>query len=325
MNEDVKQTLLQATPWLRDAESEEEQMRAVANYLDSAAMRVRHGKLVADLAERQNADGGWAWMPEGKSSLWVTQAVLQKVKGEDLDTGKTALKYVDREEQRYYDRWIKPYLKKGIDCQPTNIDYLYMRSFYGKGATEAYKYYYANALKRYRDYEHLYTQAQLALIFQRAGDNQAGARPHPPPQGEEPHQRRDGHLLARQPLVLVVVPAPHRDPSPSYTGLQRGDPQDTAFIGQMQQWLLKQKQTTHWGNDEATVKAIDALMVGSGSGNTRDSRNSGFSRDSRFIVFGTEMTAQSRRPRGLPPAAVDGRRPRCASRQRQQRHRHQQA
>ena len=171
MNDDVKQTALQATPWLRDAESEEEQMRAVANYLDSAAMRVRHGKLVADLAGRQNADGGWAWMPEGKSSLWVTQAVLQKVKGENLDTRK-ALRFVDSEQQRYYERWIKPYIKK-YKWQPTDIDYLYMRSLYGKAGTEAYKFYYANALKHYKEYDNLYTQAQLALIFHRHGDSKA--------------------------------------------------------------------------------------------------------------------------------------------------------
>ena len=30
----------------------------------------------------------------------------------------------------------------------------------------------------------------------------------------------------------------------------------------MQQWLLKQKQTSHWGNDRATVEAISALMIG---------------------------------------------------------------
>ena len=111
MNNDVKQTALQATPWLRDAESEEEQMRAVANYLDTASMRAQHDKLLADLAGRQNSDGGWAWMPDGKSSLWVTQAVLQKVKGEDLDT-KKALRYVDNEQQRYFERWVKPYIKK---------------------------------------------------------------------------------------------------------------------------------------------------------------------------------------------------------------------
>ena len=29
----------------------------------------------------------------------------------------------------------------------------------------------------------------------------------------------------------------------------------------MQQWLLKQKQTTHWGNDRATVEAISALVT----------------------------------------------------------------
>ena len=38
-------------------------------------------------------------------------------------------------------------------------------------------------------------------------------------------------------------------------------PQDTLSIALMQQWLLKQKQTTHWGNDRATVEAISALVT----------------------------------------------------------------
>ena len=84
-----------------------------------------------------------------------------------------ALAYIDREQQRHYDKYIKPYLKKGYKWQPDNIDYLYTRSFYGKASTEAYRFYYSNALKNYKTYDNLYTQAQLALIFQRHGDSKA--------------------------------------------------------------------------------------------------------------------------------------------------------
>lgn len=291
MNDDVKQTALQATPWLRDAESEEEQMRAVANYLDSAAMRVRHGKLVADLAERQNADGGWAWMPEGKSSLWVTQAVLQKVKGEDLDTRK-ALRFVDSEQQRYYERWIKPYIKK-YKWQPTDIDYLYMRSLYGKAGTEAYKFYYANALKHYREYDNFYTQAQLALIFHRHGDRKAALdllrrlkekALESDEMGMYWRDNRSGWYWYCRPIETQAL---------LINAFAEITPEDTVAIGLMQQWLLKQKQTTHWGNSRATAEAIGALMVKNDELRVKSGADAVM-----LTVFGTDMTAESKGAEG---------------------------
>ena len=286
MNDDVKQTALQATPWLRDAESEEEQMRAVAKYLDTAAMRAQHDKLLTDLAGRQNADGGWAWMPDGKSSLWVTQAVLQKVKGEDLDT-KKALRYVDNEQQRYYERWVKPYIKK-YKWQPTDIDYLYMRSLYGKANTEAYRFYYANALKRYKEYENLYTQAQLALIFHRHGDRKAAL---------DLLRRLKEKSLTNDEMGLYW-----RDNTSGWFWYQRPietqalliqafaeiTPKDTVTIGLMQQWLLKQKQTTHWGNSRATAEAIQALMVENDELKVKSGADA-----VGITVFGSEMTSES--------------------------------
>ena len=291
MNDDVKQTALQATPWLRDAEIEEEQMRAVANYLDTAAMRVRHGKLVADLAERQNADGGWAWMPGGKSSLWVTQAVLQKVKEEDLDTRK-ALRFVDSEQQRYYERWIKPYIKK-YKWQPTDIDYLYMRSLYGKASTEAYKFYYANALKHYKEYENLYTQAQLALIFHRHGDRKAALdllrrlkekALESDEMGMYWRENRSGWYWYCRPIETQAL---------LINAFAEITPKDTVAIGLMQQWLLKQKQTTHWGNSRATAEAIGALMVKNDELRVKSGADAVM-----LTVFGTDMTAESKGAEG---------------------------
>ena len=265
MNEEVKQTLLQTTPWVRDAVSEEEQMAAVANYFDAERLQAELSKLSSRLVSLQNGDGGWSWMPEGKSSVWVTQQVLQRVaaiQSFDKRSVKQSLAYVDREEQRYYERYIKPYLKKQPDCGVTDIDYLFMRSLYGKASTEAYKYYYNNALMRYKHFENLYTQAQLALIFQRHGDRK---------------QARDLiRRLKEKSLVSDEMGMYWRDNRSSWWWYQRPietqalliqafvevTPDDTLSIGQMQQWLLKQKQTTHWGNDAATTRAIEALLCG---------------------------------------------------------------
>lgn len=289
MNEDVKQTALQATPWLRDAESEEEQMRAVKNYFDTAAMHAQHDKLVNDLGQRQNADGGWPWMPEGKSSMWATQQVLQKVKGEDLDT-KKALRFVDNEQQRYYERYIKPYAKK-YKWQPTDVDYLYMRSLYGKASTEAYKFYYDNALKNYKQYNNLYTQAQLALIFHRHGDRKAALdllrrlkekSLESDEMGLYWRDNRSGWFWYSRPIETQAL---------LIQAFAEITPKDTAAIGQMQQWLLKQKQTTHWGNERATTEAIRALTVGQTSLN-------GQTRPVEMTVFGEPMNAAAQGPEG---------------------------
>ncbi|MBQ8703697.1 MAG: hypothetical protein IJ524_04930 [Bacteroidales bacterium] len=270
MNEDVKQTLLQATPWVRDALAEEDQMAAVRNYFDTAALEQSRRQATKQLLERQNADGGWSWMPDGKSSLWVTQQVLKRVKNSQWEAESTerALAYVDREQQRYYDRYIKPYLKKGYKWEPTDIDYLYTRSFYGRASTEAYRFYYDNALKHYRDYGNLYTQAQLALIFHRHGAASSA--------GEKDSKAALDLLrrLKEKSLTSDEMGLYWRDNQGGWCWYQRPvetqalliqafaeiTPDDRETIGLMQQWLLKQKQTTHWGNSPSTTEAISALM-----------------------------------------------------------------
>ena len=267
MNEDVKQTLLQATPWVRAALAEEDQMAAVKNYFDTVRLDKQLADVAKQLTERQNADGGWSWMPEGRSSLWVTQQVLQNLRVESEKwkvESEKALKYIDREQQAHYDRYIKPYLKKGYKWEPTNIDYLYTRSFYGKAKTEAYRFYYDNALKQYRHYENLYTQAQLALIFHRHGDKKEALdllrrlkekSLTSDEMGMYWRDNRSGWCWYQRPIETQAL---------LIQAFAEITPEDRQTIGQMQQWLLKQKQTTHWGNDRATSHAIEALTVENG-------------------------------------------------------------
>lgn len=263
INEDVKQTLLEATPWLRDAESEVEQRQAIANYFDSTRMAEELERIQTQLDARQNNDGGWSWMPDGESSLWVTEQVLKRI---NLTTYQhinieKALAYIDREEQRHYEKYIKPYLKKGYKWSPDNIDYLYTRSHYGNGKTEAYKFYYGNALRNYKSYNGLYTQAQLALIFQRHGDKKAALdiirilkekSLESDEMGMYWRDNKSGWCWYERPIETQAL---------LIQAFAEVTPQDTTSIALMQQWLLKQKQTNHWGNDRATVEAIKALLV----------------------------------------------------------------
>ncbi len=299
MNEDVKQTLLQATPWVQDAQSEEEQMAAVASFFDSASLSANLELCIKQLQQRQNADGGWSWLPEGQSSTWTTQQVLKRVTSERFDT-EAALAYIDREHQRYYDRYIKANLAKRWLGAATDIDYLYTRSLYGKGKTEAYKYYYSNALKHYKDYNDLYTQVQLALIFHRHGDRkQALDLLHrieeksleSDEMGRYWRDNRSGWFWYQRPIETQALLIR------AYAEIK---PADTVAIGQMQQWLLMQKRTSRWDNDRSTTEAIAALMVNVGSPmnpsipDTLGTRNTPTS----LIVFGSPLATEASGPEG---------------------------
>lgn len=225
----------------------------VSSIVPVDSIEERNRKLKAQLMERRNGDGGWSWMPDGQSSVWVTQQVLKRF------ADSKALAYVDKEVQRDYERYVKPYAKK-YKWQPTNIDYLYMRSLYGKASTEAYRFYYANALKHYKDYEGLYTQAQLALIFHRHGDRKAAndllrrlkeKALTSDEMGMYWRDNRSGWCWYQRPIETQALLIQ------AFTEVAS---QDSLTVGLMQQWLLKQKQTTHWGNDRATAEAIRALV-----------------------------------------------------------------
>jgi hypothetical protein len=70
-------------------------------------------------------------------------------------------------------------------------------------------------------------------------------------------------------------------------------PEDTVAIGLMQQWLLKQKQTTHWGNSRATAEAIGALMVKNDEPRVKSGADAVM-----LTVFGSDMTAESKGAEG---------------------------
>nr|MCR5191784.1 hypothetical protein [Bacteroidales bacterium] len=288
INEDVKQTLQQATPWVRDAESEEEQMRAVANFFNPTELGRNLEKATKELQQRQNADGGWSWMPDSRSSVWVTQQVLKKIDGDRFNV-EGALKYIDNEHQKDYEKYIKPNLKLLSQCGATDIDYLYTRSYYGKAKTEAYNYYYSSAKKSYKRYENLYTQAQLALIFYRHGDRKQALdllrrikekSLESDEMGLYWRDNRSGWFWYQRPIETQSM---------LIQAFAEITPNDTNTIGKMQQWLLKQKQTTHWGNDEATTKAIAALMVNSLDIVILENRTNTTS----LIVFGDSISTEA--------------------------------
>lgn len=271
-NSDLKQTVMEETPWLQDAVGEEQRHRTVARFFNRTLLERNIQKDLSLLLDAQRPDGGWSWIEGGRwSSLYTTQYILKtfgllQQQGVQIDARtrsalNKALDYVDRETYKYYVKYVKD---KGYDV--VNLDYLYVRSYYpdnrlSKSQQEAYDFFYNNAKKNNKEYHSLFTQAMLSVVFNRHGDKQ----------------------LAREMAVRIREKALYsdemgmywRDNTSGYSWNERpietqamlirtfdevlGDKES---VCRMQQWLLKQKQTTNWNTDVSTVNAIQALMTG---------------------------------------------------------------
>ena len=271
-NTDLKQTVMEGTPWLNDAVSEEQRHRDVARFFNRTTLSRQLQKDLDRLLAAQRSDGGWSWIDGGRfSSLYTTQYILKsfghlRQQGVELDSRTLraldrAMDYVDRETYEYY---IK-YIKKHSDTQIANLDYLYLRSLYpdnhlGKRQQEAYNFFYTNAKKYNKDYRSLFTQAMLAVVFQRAGDTILA---------------RDMATRIRQKALYSDEMGMYwRDNTSGWSWSERPIEtqamlirtfdevlRDSESIARMQQWLLKQKQTTNWNTDVSTVNAIQALLL----------------------------------------------------------------
>ena len=273
-NEDIKQTLLDETPWLRSGNSEVEQLKNIARFYDEESLQRQGTEIFDKLQKEQRGNGGWSWMPGGKySSIYVTQHILKGfgMMSRQMSRGITsmesrALAYVDKEAYREYQEWMR-YLEKhpNSQCKPIMLDYLYTRSYYAGrsfagGAKKAFDYFYGNAKQRYSDYTSLYDQALLALVFQRNGDGKLAREMVERIRQKALYSDEMGMYWRDNKAGWFYYQRPVETQALLIETFREVTPQDTHSVGQMQQWLLKQKQTTRWSSDIATLRAIQALM-----------------------------------------------------------------
>ncbi|MEM8586021.1 MAG: alpha-2-macroglobulin family protein, partial [Bacteroidota bacterium] len=119
-NQDLKEALLEETPWLREAEDEREQRRRLGLLFDLEAVAARQAETWQDLASRQQSNGGFSWMPGGRVSPYITAYVLESLSrlialgvlnGEEirevLDVVESGLRYLGDHRYDAFQRWLQ--------------------------------------------------------------------------------------------------------------------------------------------------------------------------------------------------------------------------
>ena len=105
-NQELKDLVLNETPWVADADNETEQRQRLADFFDENMMQQRLQSALDKLNSLQRGDGSWSWWPDMPGSTYMTISIAEMMvrqnamMGEQQDTKqmlKGAFKFLGKE------------------------------------------------------------------------------------------------------------------------------------------------------------------------------------------------------------------------------------
>ena len=253
-NEDLKAVLLQATPWVFEAQSEEEQRANIIKLFDKEEIDKNITAALSSLAEKQTVNGGWPWIEGLPESEYITQYILYGLGRLNLNPGTTAKAYQFLGDQivERYKRLDTQKKKKAAVCDYTTMLDLFAMSYFPQYAKDEFKEactFYINKLQLNWRHFDITLQAYIALTLYRNGAKETAQlivrslRERAIKNGLEMYWRN----ISIDSEARILEAFNEIDPK-------------TDEIDAMRLWILSQKRTNMWENDRATVEAIFSLM-----------------------------------------------------------------
>lgn len=297
-NQELKNIVLDETPWTVTADNETEQKLRLANFFDEATIENNLSQTLGKLQKLQNEDGGWCWWPGMK---WASPSLtanivelltrLNSMTGRQPQTetmldkafsflGKTvvdkvkALKKAEKEGRPYV---IDDY---------TSLQYLYICSLDGRKQTaaerEASDYLLAH-LKKNNAGSTLYRKALMAVLLAKKGESKLAG---------EYLKSLDEYTVRTEELGRY-----YDLPRAAYSWFDYRIPTQVAAIeamtlvnpkgyaqsiSEMKLWLLQQKRVQGWDTPINNVNAVYAFL----NGNTSVLENK---ENTTFKIDGTQL------------------------------------
>ena len=272
-NEDLKMAALEETPWVQEALDESQARRNVGILFDENRLNSEMSLALFKLQQRQSSNGLWPWFPGCRGSEYITLYIttgfgrLRHLGVSDIDVS-CAIKALDALDGWMDDkyRWIlEHYNLNENHLSPTIALYLYGRSFFLSDQPVNAQYQEAIDFWLYQGRTYwlsLFRQSQvhLAIALKRFGDLET---PNNIMQSIKEHSVTDEELgmywrdterswwWYRAPIETQAMMIEAFD---EVSG-------DAQAVEDCRVWLLKQKQTRHWGTTKATADTIYALLL----------------------------------------------------------------
>jgi uncharacterized protein YfaS (alpha-2-macroglobulin family) len=284
-NEELKYALLEETPWVLNAQSEETQKKNIGILFDLNRMGNELAQAKKKIKDRQAADGGFSWMPGGRSSWYITQYLVQGFgrleqlgiedfkQDEDMqDMLQKAVTFIDRKFAKHYTDLLK-YAKGSTNekeylaqnhLSAMIVHYFYARSLFSEQAisnatAQKALAYYEGQVKTYWNSQSRYMQGMLALGLHRWNKDAETVQKIVVAARENALHSEEMGMYWKYPSGYYWYQLPIETHA-LMIELFDVVAKDEKAVEELKVWLLKAKQTTHWKTTKATAAACYALL-----------------------------------------------------------------
>ncbi len=274
-NQELKNVLLEETPWVLEAKDESEQKQKLSLLFDLNRNQNLTRQAIDKLAELQTSSGGWSWFKGFYPSRSITQYILygfnqlKELKAveftDDIIAMQTkAVSYIDAEAVRNFEE-LKKYNKNWRKIESISVfelEYLYVRSSYNQpmdAKTKEMVDFYTSVVEKNWTRFDLYGRSLIAVLMHRNGKENIvqnilkSYREHATVSEEMgmfwANNRARVFMSQSATSVHTFIMNAFR------IGGARANEMDN-----MKRWLLKQKQTQLWESTHATMDAVYALL-----------------------------------------------------------------
>ena len=280
-NQELKDLMLNETPWVLDAESETEQKQRLADFFDENTMQQRLESATTKLKKLQRSDGSWSWWPEMPGSFYMTVAIsemlvrLNSLTDEQPVTEsmlKSAFKFMGNEivdEVKELKKLEKKGYKPGFPSFKC-LQWLYLSTLDGRtlpSDVQEANAYLLKLLKKEIKNQSMYEKAMTAIILSAS---------HQASESDRKKALEYVQSLKEYTVYREEMGRYYDTPRAGYSwydykiptqtmaieALQRITPKDEQTIQEMQRWLLQSKRTQAWDTPINSVNAVYAFLNG---------------------------------------------------------------
>jgi uncharacterized protein YfaS (alpha-2-macroglobulin family) len=290
-NQDLKSALLEETPWVLEAQSEAQQRQHIGLLFDLNRMADEKTRALAQLAERQSGNGGFAWFAGGRESWYITQYIVEGLghlnklgvgngmKSQQVkEISEKAIRFIDLELLEAYRELEKNVRAERTKFEDDHLDgvvihYLYARSFFKEQTfadvelAKIHEYYLGQA-EKYWTGKGMYEQGLLALALRRYDKKEVALRVM--------RSLKERALKSEELGMYWNYPRGYfwnQLPIETHALLTEAFSEvaeDEAMVEELKIWLLKNKQTNHWKTTKATAAAVYVLLANGANWLTED-------------------------------------------------------
>ena len=274
-NQELKDLVLNETPWMLDADRETEQKQRLGDFFDENLMQDRLNSAVTKLRKLQMGDGSWAWWKGMTGSFYMTVAVsemlvrLNAMAGAQEPTKymlNNAFAFMGDEIVKEVEE-MKKWEREGHQVSFPSfkaLEWLYLATLDGRelpAKVQEANNYLLKLLKKDIKSQSIYEKALTAVILSKSD----------PKRALEYAQSLKEYTVFREEMGRYYD-TPRAGYSwydykiPTQTvaieALQRLTPDDQQTIEEMQRWLLQEKRTQAWDTPINSVNAVYAFLGG---------------------------------------------------------------